>query len=94
MDFEILLQRDHTSKMVCKHGKMERGTIGYLSIYDVNGDVIYNCYTMENSGMPTSECGQDKPILARTYSLHWADSSVCVPYAYRQKGKNGRNRAI
>ncbi|WP_205588357.1 hypothetical protein [Helicobacter vulpis] len=32
--------------------------------------------------MPTDESGQDRPIIARTYTLHW------------KKGRKGRNKAL
>ncbi|WP_120953359.1 DUF5675 family protein [Helicobacter sp. L8] len=92
--FEVVLQRDHISQKVSKNGKIEAGTLGYLVVYDEGGAEVFSCYTMENAGAPTDESGKDKPIVARAYSLHWADSSVCVPADYKGKGANGRNKAL
>ncbi|GMT39214.1 hypothetical protein NHP20013_13420 [Helicobacter bizzozeronii] len=91
--FEVILTREHTSKEVTKEGKKEQGTLGRLMLL-ADVQEIFTCYTMENAGTPTDASGQDKSIIARTYTLHWADSSVCVPPIYRGKGSNGRNKAL
>ncbi|WP_104751378.1 DUF5675 family protein [Helicobacter salomonis] len=92
--FCAILQREHTSKEVFKKGKKEAGTLGRLRVCTLEGQEVFSCYTMENAGIPTDESNKDKPIVARTYSLHWADSSVCVPASYKNKGANGRHKAI
>ncbi|WP_104638877.1 DUF5675 family protein [Helicobacter bizzozeronii] len=92
-DFKVIITREHTSKEVVKNGRAEKGTLGRLALL-ADGEEIFTCYTMENAGTPTDASGQDKPIIARTYTLHWADSSVCVPPIYRGKGSNGRNKAL
>ncbi|TSA80116.1 DUF5675 family protein [Helicobacter mehlei] len=91
--FEVIITRQHTSKEVAKNGKKEKGTLGRLVVWAGKTE-IFSCYTMENSGKPTDKAGLDRPIIPRQYSLAWADSGVCVPPSYRQKGTNGRNKAL
>ncbi|WP_121022320.1 DUF5675 family protein [Helicobacter vulpis] len=92
--FKAVLQRDHISKKVNKRGQIEAGTLGRLWVCDSQNKELFSCYTMENAGTPTDEGGLDKPIIARTYTLHWADSGVCVPPEYQKKGAKGRNKAL
>ncbi|WP_104683825.1 DUF5675 family protein [Helicobacter felis] len=94
MSFEVILTRTQETPIVSKNGKREGGTLGQLVVVSEGGEEVYSCYTMENAGTPTDESGKDKPIIARNYTLHWTDSSVCVPPEYRNKGAHGRHRAI
>ena len=71
----------------------QKGTLGKFSVVAENGDVLLDCYSMENAGEPT-ECVENKPIMPREYFFKWASSNVNVPKEYRGKGAGGGNKSV
>ncbi|WP_104748581.1 DUF5675 family protein [Helicobacter cetorum] len=55
-------------------------------------DPLFACYCLENSGEPTDLSNLDKPIIARTYTLSWSDTSCSVPKEYQNK--HGARHAV
>lgn len=92
--YTITLTRDHIGKEVSKNHKNETSIIGHFEVKDEDDNIIFSCYSLENSGAPTDLMGLDRPIIPRSYTLHWAESSVCVPKAYRGITKQKLNKAI
>ncbi len=92
--FVVTLTRLKETLAYTKDNKTEKGMLGNFSVIAENGDVLLDCYSMENAGEPTDESGKNKPIMPREYSFKWASSNVNVPKEYRGKGAGGGNKVV
>lgn len=74
--FKGILQRKFVTNSTDSKG--EKTTIGEFKLYNPSNNVIFECYTAENDGLPTDESGKDKPVVPRTYKLFWNFTTVGV----------------
>lgn len=57
----------------------EGSTVGYLTVTNDIGKILFTCKTLENIGPSTDKAGQDRRIMPRTYKLEWTSTSVPLP---------------
>ncbi|AFI03862.1 DUF5675 family protein [Helicobacter cetorum] len=88
--YEIILTRLHTLKEVKKNDKLESGILGSFEVFkkDDRETPLFSCFSLENSGEPTDTPNLDRPIVARSYTLSWTDTSCTVPKDYQNKHNN------
>ncbi|AFI05227.1 DUF5675 family protein [Helicobacter cetorum] len=107
--YSIFLKREKDLEEVTKDNKKEAGMLGSFRVFETihdsqsslnevlqayeKIDPLFACFSLENSGTPTSERNKDKPILSGSYKLEWCETSCTMPSEY-EKCLNGRNKGI
>ncbi len=108
--YMIILERLKDLEPVIKNNKEESGMFGTFRVFErshddnasdseilehyKNKDVLFSCFSLENSGEPTDTPNLDKPIIARDYNLVWSDTSCTVPKEYQNKRCDNKRHEV